>query len=179
MIMKIQLFFFFYLEKPSTKRRFFDFISSLEENFEKLYRDCQMEPNTICEFEKHYINNHNMFFCIFQNMNACMSREICTTNLIFSLTMNFSDNNRGQQYINIENECTHPAYISPHRFYMVAYAIQYFISMSPFIKKNKQNMFKIMNTSHPLFAIQMCNFLRSDFIPYKLVDGELYMRFNA
>jgi len=173
-------FVFFDLTKPSTKRIFSDFISLLEENFEKLYRDCEMDPNTIREFEKNNINNSdNMFFCIFQNMNACMSREICTTNLIFSLTMNIYDNLRGQHYINIENECTHPTYISPHRFFILTYAIGYFISMSPFIKKNKQNMFKIMNTSHPHFAIDMCNFLRANFILYKLVDGELYMRFNA
>lgn len=169
----------FDLSKSSTKKIYFEFIYLLDENFKKLYRDCEMESNTIHEFQKNNTYNNNFFVCIFQNLKLCISRESCTDNLIFSLTIKTTYNDKGEPRVHIENECIHPTYRSKNRFFILWYVIQWLAFINPFIKKHKHNMFKIMNTSHPLFILHMCLFLKADFLPYKLVNDTLYMKLDV
>ena len=88
-------------------------------------------------------------------------------------------NDKGEPRVHIENECIHPTYRSKNRLFILWYVIQWLAFINPFIKKHKHNMFKIMNTSHPFFILHMCLFLKAHFLPYKLVNDTLYMKFDV
>ena len=173
----ILTFVFFDLSKNTTKNIHFEFINLLEKNFQKLYRDCNMKPNTAYEFRQTNTHNKKFFLCVLENAYLCKSQESCSINLIFSLTMSASYD-KGEPHIYIENDCLHPAYHAKQDHRLLSYAISWCLIVSPFITRNRHNMFKILNTSSPIFYLSLCNFLKSGLLPYMMEDDKFYMRYD-